>query len=130
MKRLLIAGLLAVGLLAASQGRSEANGGFGFGVGLGLNFNFTGLHKNQLGSCGNGCCYPPGFSPYYPPPMMYSGFPYCGYPMNYPSFGGYDGAQPVPPLPLGAAPVVPAPIQPPKIEPTPAPTITPLPVGK
>ncbi|MFO0926834.1 MAG: hypothetical protein U0736_07300 [Gemmataceae bacterium] len=123
MKRLLIAGLLAVGLLAAGQGRSEANGGFGFGMGLGLNFSFQGPYKTQTPTCGPGgpCCYPPGFSPFYCPPAMYGAYPFGGYPMNYPSFGGFDGAQPAP---LGPPPPSP------KVEPAHPPVANPLPVGK
>jgi hypothetical protein len=55
MKRLLLAAVLAMGALAATQSQARANGGsFGFGIGIGISFS---------ANCSGPGCYPPG------PPM-------------------------------------------------------------
>src|SRR5262245_10027056 len=105
MKRLHIAAVFAVGLLASAQGQAQAQfSGYGcgtpngstYGIGLGMSFSFS-CNK------GNGGCLPnnQGYCPYYPCPTPWGGLsnynPYSFYPTfgSYPfgsyPFGGHDG---------------------------------------
>jgi hypothetical protein len=99
MKRLLIAAVFAVGLLASGEGQARAQGcGYGcgapngpnFGIGIGVGVNFT-ISCNKGGGGG---CLPnnQGFSPYYPPPTPWGGLSYYNPYSFYPTFGSYPFA--------------------------------------
>ncbi len=74
MKRLAIAGVLALALVACSQQRASAWCKFNFSVGLNLSFESSGF-------CFSSCCN------FYSPPCPYGGAGFSG-------FGGFDGGYP------------------------------------
>ncbi|MFO0877031.1 MAG: hypothetical protein U0840_06625 [Gemmataceae bacterium] len=100
MKQALLAAALALGLLSFLPESALANGSKGFGIGIGLSFDFGSWSKcGPQGNCGypGGCLPPPGWSPYYAPPMMWGGMygynPYGAYPpvSGFPFVGGHGG---------------------------------------
>ena len=74
MKRLAIAGVLALGLLACSQQRASAWCKFNFSAGFNISYESSGF-------CFSSCCN------FYSPPCPYGGAGFSGY-------GGFDGGYP------------------------------------
>jgi hypothetical protein len=104
MKRLSIAAVAAVALLAGTDGKAQAHGGGGFSFGIGIGFNLSWRCHRQ--PCYQPCCPQYGGAPYCgmagAPPMGHAammpgfggaalaGYPGFGYPgMGYPAFGGH-----------------------------------------
>jgi hypothetical protein len=80
MKRMMMAGLLALAVLAGAQQKASANFCFNFSLGANCSFEWSGFCcgfwccPNPCSSCGPPCCYCP--------PVPYGGCPA-------PSYGGY-----------------------------------------
>ncbi len=106
MKRSLLAGVLALALLALSHSSASAQGwgitpGY-FSASIGINMAWSGIGlgctQPPCSPCyGGGPCYGPNG---YPPPAMYQAWPGAGFPYGGYGYDGYNGAPPYANVPV------------------------------